>query len=118
MCAAQRDGALVPGVLATVAAEPVESGRGLARGDVVGPAGPLWDQPPLTALYATLPIYFDEVFHVFRGSSPPTVLVLLVPITDDEAAFVAAHGWDAFEEHLEADPDLFDLNRRCSLKVT
>jgi hypothetical protein len=47
------------------------------------------------------------------------VLVLLVPITDDEAAFVAAHGWDAFEEHLEAaDPDLFDLNRRSSLKVT
>jgi hypothetical protein len=89
----------------------------LVRGEVVGPGGPLWPESRLTGLRATPPIFFEQGFQVLRGRRPTTVLVLLIPIADDEAAFVAHRGWDAFEEHLEAaDPDLFELHRGSSLE--
>lgn len=86
--------------------------RALLRGDVVGPADPLIPGVAATAVYASLPVVYPDGLATFRGSEPPTVLVWLIPLLPDEAPWVKAHGWSAFEDRLEAaEPDLFDLDR-------
>jgi hypothetical protein len=107
----------VAGVLPAVASDLLADRRAVARGAVLGPAGPLFDETPLTALYCSVPVFFDDDFKVSNATEPPTVFVLLVPIADDEAQFVASNGWAPFERHLEStDPDLFDLSRGTSLR--
>ena len=67
-------------------------------------------------MYATVPSFFRDEVQVFRRSIPPTVFVLLLPITDDEAEFIGTQGWEPFEDLLETtDVDLFDLYRHSSL---
>jgi len=102
-------------VIALVAAvaEPVlRSRRGLAHGQVLGPSGPILSGSRMEALYCAVPVYFDDALHVFRGVTPPVVLVWLVPLTAREAGLVADHGWTRLEELFQAhDPDLLDLGR-------
>jgi len=117
MCAMHRDEEHLPGLVGAVAEDLVNSGRALARGEVVGPAGPLCDGTGLTAIYAAPPVFFPVGLQVFRASTPPTIFVLLLPITDDESTFIAGQGWEAFEELLEStDVDLFDFRRGTSLR--
>ena len=104
-------------LLMSVAEDVMKRAHALARGDVLGPAGPILDGASTEALYATAPVYFEDSFHVFRGSEQPTFFVWLVPITQDEARYIRNHGWDAFEDRLEADdPDLLDI-RRSSIRL-
>ena len=66
----------------------------------------------MTALYAAVPIYLVDEFSVYETAAGAVVLTWLVPITDDEATYIHAHGWRAFEDALVAeDPDLTDLLR-------
>jgi hypothetical protein len=89
--------------------------RALLRGDVVGPSSPLIPGAEVVAVYASLPTMFGDEFWTFSGSTPPTVLVWLIPVHDEEVAFIKANGWSAFEDLLEArNPDLCDL-RRCTV---
>jgi len=84
----------------------------LLRGQVIGPGKPLFPGSAMNAIYVSMPVIFDEGFNTFEGSSPPSVLVWLVPIFESEARYVQEHGWEAFEDILEKeDPDLWDLNR-------
>jgi hypothetical protein len=93
-------------------AEYIRSRRALLRGDVVGPADPIIPGAPMTAVYASLPVVWPDGFATDRASTPPTVLVWLIPLRSEEAAQVKTGGWNAFEDRLEAsDPDLFDLDR-------
>jgi hypothetical protein len=102
----------VSGLLATVALDSATTGRAIARGEVEGPAGPLFDGSRLEALYASLPAYFPDAFAVCEQSEPPTHFLWMIPITRTEAAFVKSHGWSRFEDLLvKFDPDLLDLNR-------
>ena len=99
-------------VLFQVAGQLVLSGRGMLRGEVLGPHGPVFGTGAVTALYAAAPGYVPEGFGVCRMPGRTVVLTWLVPITAGEAAFVAARGWQAFEKALVAeDPDLTDLGR-------
>ncbi|GAA0794045.1 suppressor of fused domain protein [Spirilliplanes yamanashiensis] len=99
-------------VLFQVAGQLVRSGRGLLRGEVLGPHGPVFGTGTVTALYAAAPGYVPDGFGVCRMPARTVVLTWLVPITAAEAAFVAARGWQAFERALVAeDPDLTDLGR-------
>jgi hypothetical protein len=101
------------GVLLQVAAELIHGNRSLRRGDVIGPRGRLFAGTAMTALYAALPVYLPDDFADFASDEGPVRLTWLVPITDDEAAYVTNYGWSAFEDALVAeDPDLTDLNRR------
>jgi hypothetical protein len=102
----------IPGLLHVVGEDLLRAGRALARGDVIGPAGPLFPGSSLTALYSSTPVVFPESLHVWVGSTPATVFVWLIPITSPEAKLVRDLGWSKFEDLLESrDPDLFDLNR-------
>ncbi|MEZ4295376.1 MAG: suppressor of fused domain protein, partial [Polyangiaceae bacterium] len=94
-------------------AEHVRGQHGaLLRGDVVGPSEPLIPGARSRAVYASIPVFFEDDFATYPGSSPPTVLVWLIPLPLEDAILAKAHGWEAFEEMLEtADVDFWDLNR-------
>ncbi|WP_080712499.1 suppressor of fused domain protein [Pseudomonas brassicacearum] len=86
--------------------------KALLRGDVVGPSAPLIPGVAVNSVYASIPVVFDEVFSVYKKSSPHTVMVWLIPLLKEEADFVKAIGWSEFEDVLErANPDLMELNR-------
>ena len=86
--------------------------RALLRGDVVGPSEPLIPGARASAVYAAMPVFFDDDFATYRGSSPPTVLVWLIPLPFEDADLVKTRGWEAFENELESTAvDFWDLNR-------
>jgi hypothetical protein len=102
------------GVLVQVAAELIERGRGLARGEVLGPRGRLFEVGTTTALYAAAPVYLPDSFHVYANGDREVVLTWLVPVTGEEAEYVRTHGWNAFETALvDEDPDLTDISREA-----
>ncbi len=86
--------------------------QALLRGDVVGPSDPLIPGATVNAVYAAIPVLFDDDFATFHGTTPPTVFVWALPVLEKEARYIAEHGWSPFEDALEsADPDLLDLGR-------
>ena len=100
------------GLLFQLAAGLIAHGRGLLRGEVIGPRGPLFGSGPMTALYAAIPVYLPEGFAICDTGTVTVVMTWLVPITDAEADYVRTHGWSAFEEALVTeDPDLVNLSR-------
>lgn len=100
------------GILFQVAAGLIASGRGLPRGEVIGPRGPLFGSGPMTALYAAPPVCLPDSFAVCDSGTAEIVMTWLVPVTDEEARYVRDRGWPAFEGALLAeDPDLTDLSR-------
>jgi hypothetical protein len=83
-----------------------------ARGDLVGPAGPIFEGSTLEAFYFTYPSYFSDGIATFSDTELATVFVWAVPIAAAEVRFIAAHGWKAFEDILERkNPGLLDLGR-------
>jgi len=82
------------------------------RGTVIGPRGKFFETTMMEALYCASPVYFDDALSPFVRLQEPVIIVWLVPITPDEAAYVETHGWSAFEDRLEeVNPDLLDLKR-------
>ncbi|MFI7006326.1 suppressor of fused domain protein [Streptomyces sp. NPDC050145] len=102
----------LPGVVEFVAERMVAAGHALLRGDVIPLPVPL-PGAGMTALYAALPVYFDDGFSsVTIENGADVAIVWLVPITSAEADFVRIKGWPAFEQALVAqDPDLLDMDR-------
>ncbi len=92
--------------------EVVMKHRPLLAGDVVGPRGPIIHGTSMSALYVSVPVIFDRAIGAYKETSPPTVLVWLIPLYAEEADYVGTHGWNAFEDLLESkDPDLLDFTR-------
>ncbi len=104
----------IPGILMQVADMVLNSGKLLFRGDLIGPAGPIFEDSDLEALYVTAPAYFDDDFQmVHLEPNKDTIIVWLVPITKKEAEYVEKYGWEKFEDLLEEyDPDLTDFYRK------
>ena len=103
----------ISGFLCSFADYIVSQNRALVRGDVVGPSDPLFKGVTATAVYATHPVHFSETLWVLEDTSPPTVIVWVMPLPGVEAAFIKTRGWDEYESLLElADPDLWDPNRK------
>ncbi|MGW7363623.1 suppressor of fused domain protein [Streptomyces sp. NPDC054841] len=102
-----------PDVLEYVAERLVAGGEAVLRGDVLRLPMPLTPGGTMTALYAAIPVYFDDDFgSVVIENGSDVALVWLVPIGDREAHYVEREGWEAFERKLvQEDPDLLDLNR-------
>ncbi|MFF3152449.1 suppressor of fused domain protein [Streptomyces sp. NPDC057910] len=102
-----------PGTLEGVATQAVKSGRLIRRGDVIDLPGAMAPGSEMVALYAALPVYFDDNFSsVRREDGRGVAIVWMIPIGATEADYVARHGWEAFESQLVAkDPDLLDLRR-------
>ncbi|MBX3184234.1 MAG: suppressor of fused domain protein [Polyangiaceae bacterium] len=102
----------VASFLVTFAEYICAQSRALLRGDVVGPADPLIPGVRASAVYASIPVFFDDDFSVYQDSSPPTVLVWLIPLPREDAEFVKTQGWEPFEDMLESTAvDFWDLNR-------
>jgi hypothetical protein len=100
------------GILFQVAAELIDRGHGLRRGEVLGPRETLFGRGRTTALYAAVPVYLPDSFAVCREANRTIVLTWLVPITADEADVVRTQGWQAFEDALVThNPDLTDIER-------
>jgi hypothetical protein len=86
--------------------------RALLRGDVVPLGESICAHATADALYAAIPVVFPDALATLRDSSPPTVIVWLIPIRPPEAELIRASGWSVFEDRLEAtEADLFDLCR-------
>ena len=106
------DAKSVASFLVTFAEYVRAQNRALLRGDVVGPSDPLIPGVRASAVYASVPVFFDDAFATYRDSSPPTVLVWLIPLPHEDAEFVNTQGWEPFEDKLEsATVDFWDLNR-------
>ena len=103
----------LPALLQQVAIESVVRSCAYLRGEVIGPRGQLFKESTMTALYATNPVYFPEEFPSVDDPDLGTIVfVWLVPMGDQEAAFINLMGWEEFETKLEKDdPDLLDLRR-------
>jgi len=115
-CGDCANGAKVKPLLDLVADELITEGRALSRGDLLGPHGPLIPGAEVTALYATIPVFYPSAFAQWNGSTPPTIFVQLIPITTDEAELRRKREPEEFEKYLEmADPDVFDFARRSTL---
>jgi hypothetical protein len=100
------------GVLFQVAAELLARGRGLGRGEVLGPRGVLFPDTDMTALVAAAPVYLPDAFAVCDTPAAPVVLTWLIPLTDLEARFATEHGWPELEDlFVRKNPDLTDLTR-------
>jgi hypothetical protein len=118
-CGDCAEGEMIRPLLTYVADELMSKGRALARGDVLGPHGPLVPGSTLTALYAAVPMFYAEGFRQWDGSSPPTIFVQLIPITSREADVRRNTTPSEFERFLEqAEPDVFDLYRPSKLLDT
>lgn len=84
----------------------------LLRGQVIGPAAPIFSSSSMNSIYASIPVMFDDTFAACHTSTPSTILVWLIPIFEAEANYINEQGWESFEDILERDdPDLWDLNR-------
>ena len=88
-------------------------GRAALRGEVIDFLHPLVDGATVSAVYATNPTPFDEGLAEFFNVDSPVIFALLVPITAKEVSLIGNHGWNWFEDSLEAqDPDIWDLKRK------
>ena len=87
-------------------------GRAALRGEVIDFLYPLVDGATVSAVYATNPTLFDDGLAEFSNVSPPVIFALLVPITAKEVSLIGIHGWNWFENSLEAqNPDIWDFKR-------
>ncbi|MGO1049498.1 suppressor of fused domain protein [Crossiella sp. CA198] len=102
----------VPALLDQVGAELLGTGRGLDRGQVIGPRGQIFPVGGLTAFYAALPVYLPDEFRTVLVTDRPVQLTWLIPITTGEAELALRIGWAQLEKAFEnEDPDLTDFRR-------
>lgn len=60
-----------------------------------------------------IPLNHDEAVQLIAQTTPPTVPVWLMAITETESALVETQGWEKFMDMIEAkQPDPLDLRRR------
>ena len=106
----QRD---IASFLTTFAEYVLSMNRALLRGDVIGPFKPLIPGVQAAAVYSSMPVFFEREFATYSGSTPPTVIVWLVPLVGPEPEFIRTAGWERFEEELERSEnvDFWSLDR-------
>jgi hypothetical protein len=84
------------------------------RGEILPLGGPILRGSEVCDLYATVPAPYPDGLAGYFETTPPTVVVWLLPIMPPEAQWVQKRGWRSFEDLLEQkEPDFFDLMRRA-----
>jgi hypothetical protein len=96
------------GLLGQVATACLEQRRAVLRGDLIRMGARFFEGYSYDALYATMPVYFQDDFATHNE----IVIAWLLPILSSEREFIENHGWREFEDLMESqDPDLTDLER-------
>lgn len=100
-------------LLFVVAKDVLSAHQPLQRGQVITRSGTLLDGITCSALFCTVPGYFEPSFTTLPGlDGIETVLVDLVPITTDEESLIEADGATNFENLLDDGRiPIFDLAR-------
>lgn len=102
-------------VLMAVGKSVIEEGVALERGQVLGPAGPLFPEDKsatVSALLGSSPAFFPAEFGEFECEGETLVIVELIPITETEAAWIQRRGWSAFFDRVnEGDLDISNIRR-------
>ncbi len=102
----------VASLLASICSEVSKRKHSIERGEVFGPAGPLFPNSPLSALFATQPVFLPSTFTQHETPGGVTIGVWLVAISDGEAANARKVGPERFEEYLEGINDLYGFFRQ------
>lgn len=102
----------VASLLASISSEVSRRNHAIEHGEVFGPAGPLFTNSPLSALFATLPVFLPSTFTRHETPGGVTIGVWLVAISDAEAAFAREVGPERFEEYLDGISDLYGFFRQ------
>lgn len=103
---------LIVSCLMSVCESIVRSGTAVLRGEVISLSTELAERIGFSAAYCTIPVFFDDDFCTYEETTPPTVIVLVLPIHKSEAEYIDVNGWERFEDLLEEkDPDLYSLER-------
>jgi|ERR1051325_1815693 hypothetical protein len=107
-----RDEEELAAVVDAIGREVLTRDSALLRGEVVGPAGPIFAGSTIEAFAYTSPWYWSDEFSRFSGLSPAVLMIWLLPLTTAEAGYVRQHGIDRFEVEInEQVPDLLDFRR-------
>jgi hypothetical protein len=99
--------------LFSVSRDLIQSHEALRHGQVLGPRGPLFEGVRAEGLLALEPSFFPKGFVEFTESDGTNVvMVWLVPLLQEEAAFARQHGWNVLDSLMvELNPDVMDLDR-------
>lgn len=102
-------------VLLAVAKGLIESHVPPMRGEVLGPAGPLFPEASwshATALLCSEPAFYPVEFSEVICDGTTIVFVELIPITSSEADWIRERGWSAFFDRVNrGEVDICDLAR-------
>ncbi len=102
-------------VLLSIAGRVVASEKALMRGQLLGPAGPLFPEEPdltVTALLCTPPAFFADDFAEYGPPDDVTLFVELIPVTNVECERVSSEGWSWFFSAADQGQiDILDLTR-------
>lgn len=90
----------------------LQSGKGLLRGEVVGPGDSLISGVKANSIYVSIPVVFDERVQVYSGGNGNVVFAWIMPLHEAEAHYINESGWNSFEDNLsQIHTDFWDLNR-------
>lgn len=96
----------VASFILTFAKHIIETQKALLRGEIVGPGNILFRNTKSNSIYCSIPVFYEDDFHVYKGSSPETIFVWLIPLLKNDALFIKQNGWNAFEDILENIEDI------------
>lgn len=106
-------GSMVVSIMLSLCEAIAGRGKAVLRGEVIPLSQEVAKRIGFDAVYCAIPVFFDDEFCTYDESSPPTVMVWVLPIYQGEAEYIDAHGWDKFEDLMEEkDPDLCSLGRK------
>ena len=100
----------IPPILLHAGVLPIDADDAPDLGDTYTEVAELGEVSPMDALYVGRPLYQPAGFSPFDNGSERVVFWWLIPVYDDEAAFVEEEGWEAFEQlmwDLDVDPTDF-----------
>jgi hypothetical protein len=109
MHAFEYDDLSIAALLSVLAEQIKEKQQALKNRSVITISEPIANK---SAFYVTSPRYLSKEFGVNSATTPITLFVWCIPITDEEKEFVSRYGPEAFEDLLEKkDPDLTIISR-------
>jgi len=97
----------VPPILHHAGVMPIDADAPPELGDIYTEVDGMREVSPMDTLYVGRPLYQKREFSPFDNGFERVHVLWLIPVHDDEAAFVEDEGWQAFEQlmwDLDVDP--------------